>query len=415
MIWFWIISGLLVAGALLFVVPPLLQRSRAGQAVLRGAVNVNVYRDQLRELESDLQAGTLSRDRYEEARRELERRLLDDTNEAEAAAAGAPRHGRLTAVVVGLAVPLVAVGLYIMVGNPAGLAPERAAEGTAPHSLDAQQVLAMVERLAARLKDNPDDAEGWVMLARSYNALGRFREAATAYASASALVPGSAQLLADYADTLAMAQGRRLQGEPEYLLQRALQIDPDNRKALALAGTVAFEKKDYTGAAAQWEKILRLVPPESDIARSVESSIAEARSLAQGTNAASGPAAADAQRSAAAAGAKVSGVVQLAPAVASNVAPTDTVFIFARAVNGPRMPLAIIRKQAADLPASFVLDDTMAMTPEAKLSSFEQVVIGARVSRTANATAQSGDVQGTSNPVKVGSSGIAVVIDSVVR
>jgi cytochrome c-type biogenesis protein CcmH len=415
MIGFWIIAGLFLAGALLFVLPPLLRRGPKGQSVSRGAVNATVYRDQLRELDADLQAGTLSRERHGEARSELERRLLEDASEAEAEGARVPPRGRLTAVVLGLAVPLIAVGLYLTVGNPGALAPEGAAEGGAPHSLDARQVEAMVERLAAWLQANPEDAEGWVMLARSYNALERYREAAMAYASASARVPGNAQLLADYADTLAMAQGRRLQGEPEIIIRRALQIDPGNLKALALAGTVAFEEKKYAEAVAQWEKILRLVPPDSDISRSVQSSIAEAQSLGKNAGAASRATAPDAPRAAGGAGARVSGVVRLAPALASRIAPTDTVFIFARAVGGPRMPLALIRKQAADLPVKYVLDDTMAMAPGMKLSSFKEVVIGARVSKTANATALSGDLEGLSAPVKVGSADIAVVIDNIVR
>ncbi len=415
MTWFWIIAGLFLAGALLFVLPPLLRPGPKAQWVSRGAVNVSVYRDQLRELDADLQAGTLSRDRHEEARREIEHRLLEDTRETEGEPARVPPRGRLTAVIFGLAVPLIAVGLYLAVGNPGALAPEGAAEGGPPHSLDERQVEAMVERLAARLQANPEDAEGWIMLARSYNALGRFQEAATAYASASARMPGNAQLLVDYADTLAMAQGRRLLGKPEILIQQALKIDPNNLKALALAGTAAFEKKNYAGAVAQWEKMLRLVPPDSDILRSVQSSIAEAQSLGKDAGVAPRAAVANPPRAAGGAGARVSGVVMLAPALASRIAPTDTVFIFARAVGGSRMPLAVIRKQAADLPVKYVLDDTMAMAPGMKLSSFKEVIIGARVSKTANATALSGDLEGLSAPVKVGSADIAVVIDNIVR
>lgn len=411
---FWIIGGLFVVAALLFVVPPLLAR-RGGGGVSRSGINAAIYRDQLRELEADVRAGTLSAEHYEKARREIELRLLEDTSEADASVADTSRRGRLTAVVVGLAVPLVAIGLYLVVGNPQGLTPERTATGDqAPHSLDLQQVQAMVEKLAARLQAQPDDAEGWVMLARSYNAMGRFQEAATAYANAVARLPANAQLLADYADTLAMAQGRRLAGEPENLIKRALQADPDNVKALALAGTVAFEKKDYVEAAAQWEKIMRLVPPESDIARSVSSSIAEARSLGKGAGVASSTLPAETGAPAAGGGARVSGVVRLAPTLASRAAPTDTVFIFARAPSGPRMPLAIVRKQVRELPVKFVLDDTMAMAPGMRLSDFPQVVIGARISKSANATPQAGDLEGRSGPVKVGSAGIAVVIDSIV-
>lgn len=401
---FWIIGGLLVAVALLFIVPPLLRREAPGRDS-RDMVNAAVYRDQLRELDADLRAGTLSAEHYEKARRELEARLLDDVGGAEGAAE-LPRWGRRAALVLGLAVPLAAVGLYLVVGNPQALAPPAATD--AAHNLDAQQIEVLVGRLAERLKNNPDEIEGWVMLARSYLVLGRFADAAAAYATADARRPGDAQVLADYADALAMAQGRRLQGEPEKIIARALQADPGNVKALALAGTVAFEKKDYASAVAHWDRILRVVPPASELAQSVRASVAEARALG-------GSDAAPQARVAPAGNNAVSGVVKLAPELAAKVAPTDTVFIFARAADGPRMPLAILRKQARDLPATFTLDDSMAMTPDAKLSNVPRVVVGARISKTANATPQPGDLQGVSPPVTGSATGIIVVIDSEIR
>lgn len=401
---FWIVGGLLVAIALLFIVPPLL-RGKASGRLSRSVVNVAVYRDQFRELEADLRAGTLSADHYEKARRELEARMLDDVGGVEGAA-GVPQWGRRAALVLGLAVPLAAVGLYFVVGNPQALAPQAATD--AAHKLDAQQIQVLVERLAERLKNNPDEVEGWVMLARSYAALGRFGEAAAAYATAAARLPGDAQVLADYADVLAMAQGRRLQGEPEKIIARALQVDPNNVKALALAGTVAFEKQDYAAAVAYWERILRLAPQDSDLVQSVRASVAEAQALGGGS-------AAPQARVAAAGNNAVSGVVKLAPELAAKVAPTDTVFIFARAADGPRMPLAIMRKQARELPVTFTLDDTMAMRPDTRLSNFPRVVVGARISKAANATPQPGDLQGVSSPVTRGATGVTVVIDSEIR
>lgn len=401
---FWIVGGLLVAVALLFIVPPLLRRKAPGR-LSRSAVNVAVYRDQLREIDSDLRAGTLSTDHYDKARRELEARLLDDVGGAEGTA-DPPQWGRRAALVLGLAIPLAAAGLYFVVGNPRALAPQAATD--AAHNLDAQQIQGMVERLAERLKNNPDEVEGWVLLGRSYAVLGRFGEAAAAYAHAAERPPGDAQVLADYADALAMAQGGRLQGEPEKIIARALQVDPGNVKALALAGTVAFEKQDYTSAVAYWERILRLVPQDADLAQSVRASVAEARALAGGS-------AAPQARVAAPGNTAVSGVVKLAPELAAKVAPADTVFIFARAVDGPRMPLAILRKQASELPATFTLDDSMAMTPDTKLSNYPRVVVGARISKTADATPQSGDLQGVSSPVTGNATGITVVIDSEIR
>jgi len=395
----------LAAGALAFVLPPLLRTRRAPPGAANDATNVAVYRDQLRELEADLAVGTLARDQHDEARREIEARLLDDVRvSGSGARVAAP--GRWAAISAGIAIPLVAIALYLAVGNPAALSPE-----SGSHGVTRQQIEDMVDRLAARMKENPEDPVGWAMLGRSYSVLDRFAEAAVAYANAVKNSPPDAQLLADYADALAMAQGRRLQGEPERLIAQALKIDPRNVKALALAGTVAFENKDFKGAIAHWQKILEIVPPNSDMAESIRDSIADAQQLA-GAPVKAPPTPA---RAAAAASGTVSGTVQLAPALAARVAPGDTVFIFARAVDGPRAPLAVTRREVRELPATFTLDDRMAMAPGMNLSAHARVVVGARVSKSGQPTPQPGDFEGLSTPVKVGDTGVVVVIGTEVR
>lgn len=408
MIVFWLLAALLAAGVLLLVLRPFLAR-RAADRVSRDAINLAVYRDQLRELDADRQAGTLGAPEYDRARRELEARLLADID---GAAAPAPRSARRgIAIALGAAIPLCAVALYFAVGNPQALAPRPPGDAAdAAHGITPQQIEAMVERLAARMRSEPGNAEGWVMLARSYRVLRRFGEAAEAYATAVKLVPDDAQLLADYADMLATAQGGRLRGEPEKLIVRALQIDAKNLKALALAGTVAFEKKDYAGAARFWERMLPLVPGDSDDARSIQANVDEARSLAgRGVAGRAMPADATARKGG------LRGVVRLSPELAARVAPTDTVFIFARASEGPPMPLAVLRKQARELPVAFALDDSMAMAPGMSLSKFPRVTVGARVSKAGSATPQPGDLQGVSPPVANDASDVAVLIDSVMR
>ncbi|HTL25004.1 MAG TPA: c-type cytochrome biogenesis protein CcmI, partial [Burkholderiales bacterium] len=268
------------------------------------------------------------------------------------------------------------------------------------------EVEAMVERLAERLKTDSANVEGWMLLARSYGAFGRFRESADAYATAVKLRPGDAQLLADYADALGMALGRKLEGEPEKLVARALEIDPRNLKALALAGTAAFERKDFAAAAKYWERMLPLVPPDSEDARSIRSNLDEALAMAKGG---APPVTAAAPKGG------LRGEVKIAPAIAAQAAPTDTVFIFARAAQGPPMPLAVLRKQVRDLPVQFSLDDSMAMAPGANLSGAPQVIVGARVSKSGSPTAQPGDLQGLSAPVANDASGVTIVIDTVVR
>ena len=388
--------------------PPLARRV-VRPSETRDAVNAAVYRDQLRELEADLRAGTLAPDQYEKARLEIEARLIADVGTGEASAE-TPRGARGAALALGLAIPICALAVYLSVGNPSAVLPQ-AAGGANPHGMTKAQFEAAVVRLAARMKDNPEDAEGWTMLARSYAVLGRFGEASEAYAKAAARMPRDAQLLADYADALAMAQGRTLQGEPEKIILRALAIDPDNVKALLLAGTAAFNRSDPRAAIRHWERVLGLLPKESDMIQRVQASIVQARSLAGSP----GGKAQVAKPAPAQGGNRVSGVVRLAPELAGKVAPGDIVFIFARAAEGPRMPLAILRKRAGDLPAEFTLDDTMAMAPQMKLSAFPRVIIGARVSKSANATASPGDLQGLSAPVNVGAKSVSVVIDTELR
>ncbi|HZR68706.1 MAG TPA: c-type cytochrome biogenesis protein CcmI [Burkholderiales bacterium] len=403
-------AAALIAVAIAFVAAPLLRRPAASRGS-RAQANVDIYRDQLRELETDLQAGTLAQDQYERSRREIEARLLQDvdasTAPGPAAATPAPaRRSRIAAVALAICVPVAAAAVYLTVGNPGALVAARGDEG---HGLTPQQFEGLVARLAARLKEHPEDAEGWTMLGRSYAVLGRFREASDAYANAAARQPQDSQLLADYADALAMAQGRRLDGEPEKIIARALALDPENVKANMLAGTVAFNKGDYAKATAHWERVLVRVPPDSELAQQVRGAIADARGA--GTGGTTPP---SAQPRATAAG-RVRGTVTLAPALAAKAKPEDTVFVFARAAQGPRMPLAIVRKQVRDLPFEFTLDDSMAMSPAMKLSGQKQVIVGARVSKSGNATPQPGDLEGSTRPVAVGSDRLRVVIDAEVR
>ena len=404
---FWSIAALLAAVALAFVLPALLGRRRATGAATPDATNVAIHRDQLKELDADLAAGTLSPEQRDEARREIEQRLLDDLRTGDGTRA-IPAGGRRTGMAVALALPVAALLLYLAVGNPAALAPGAAAGDG--HGIARDQIESMVERLATRMKEKPEDAEGWAMLGRSYAVLDRYAEAAVAYANAVKRSEPDAQLLADYADALAMAQGRNLRGEPERLIAQALKVDPRNVKALLLAGTVAFQDKKFKDAIAYWERILKVVPPDSDIADSARDSIADARALA-GMPKAPPPAKPDA----AAVAATVSGTVRLSPGIAAKASPDDTVFIFARPAEGPRMPLAVMRKRVRDLPTAFTLDDSMAMTPAAKLSNHAQVVVGARVSRSGNPAVQPGDLEGLSTQVRPGATGIAVVISSEVR
>lgn len=415
---FWIVAALLLAGALLFVLPPLFSRTGRPAAATTVESNLSVYRDQLRELEAEKTAGTLSDAQYRSALSELEGRVIEDAAEQQTEAAPSAGHSRWLAGTLAATIPAVAITLYLMLGSPISIDPPKMdpamAEGQ-PHAITPEMIMAMVQRLEQKLQENPEDPEGWAMLARSYTAMGRYPEASLAYASATALQPQNAQLLADYADALAMANDRNLLGEPEAIIQKALAADPNNLKALALAGTVAFEKKNYALAIEQWQKILALVPPDSQAAQSVTASLDEARKLS-GQPAVQATAQQAPAPQAAASGGKVSGTVQLDPALKARVAGGDTLFVFARFADGRRgPPLAITRKTAGELPLQFTLDDSMAMMPAFNLTAAGEVLVGARVSKSGNASPQPGDLEGYSAPTKVGATGVSITISKVVQ
>jgi cytochrome c-type biogenesis protein CcmH len=343
---------------------------------------------------------------------------------APADAAASPRPApRLVAALALFVIAFAAAG-YVWLGSPQSLAfgpgsgvatlagadaggGANAAVG-APHALVPEQVAAMVEQLAKRLKAQPDDADGWLMMARSQVVLGKHAQAVEAFKQAARLRPDDAGLLADYADALAVAQGRRLDGEPQALIDRALAVDASNPKALALAGTAAFDRHDYAGAVRLWEKLVGLESGDDTFTQQIRAGIAEARELG-GMGPATAPPVSAARTALLAA--SVSGVVTLAASLQGRAAPDDTLFVFARAADGTRMPLAILRKQVRDLPLQFTLDDEMAMSDSARLSGAQRVIVGARISKSGNAMPQSGDLQGLLGAVAVGSAGLKVEID----
>ncbi|MDO8413597.1 MAG: c-type cytochrome biogenesis protein CcmI [Gallionellaceae bacterium] len=420
MVVFWAVASVLVVVALLVLAAPLLGLGKRRSSATLSEVNLSVYRDQLRELDAELASGILDQTQYLNARNELEGRVLEDSGSPNIpAAATGNRWPTAGVVALVVAIPILAISLYLVLGTPAGLDPQsqkaepQAATEGQPHAVTQEQIEAMVTRLAEKMASRPDDAEGWLMLARSYTALRRYEEAGKAYAKVAKMLPEDAPLLADYADVLAMSK-RTLQGEPEKIIHQALKIDPNNIKALSLAGSVAFERKDYRNAIKWWENILKLAPGDSQLATSITTSINEARGLA-GLPPLSPQANNSTAARAGTPGKTVSGTVNLSPALKARVSDNDSVFIFARAAQGPRMPLAVIRKTVKDLPVTFTLNDSMAVMPSLKLSSVPNVIIGARISKTGSATPTLGDLQGSSQPVKVGAKGVAITIDSEVK
>jgi cytochrome c-type biogenesis protein CcmH len=275
---FWLFGALAVlfaVAALTFVLPPLLRRTPGGGDTDRAAANIAIYHDQLAELKADLDGGELDAAQYQEARREIEKRLSEDVPAAQSAPAAAlGGSGRPLAWALAAILPVTALGLYLVLGNPAAL--EAGRHDSA--KTDGMDMDGMIAALENKLKNNPDNLEGWLMLARSLSALERHREAARAWARATALQPDNARLLADYAEALALAQGGGLHGEPQTLIEKALALDEKNPKALELAGVAAWQREDWAHAAAYWRRLLKVLPADDAFAREISAALAEAES-----------------------------------------------------------------------------------------------------------------------------------------
>lgn len=398
---FFVTALIFVVIGVAIVLRPLL-KGDAAAGVDREKMNRDVLRDQFQDIDSDVRAGVLDPAQAVQARQELERRVIEEVTATGQAPARKPRSWGVP-VAIAVVLPVAAIALYLHLGNLQGLTalPHAAANLS---SISPEQFQEMTQKLAARLQEKPDDATGWTMLGRAYRATERNEEAARAFARASALKPDDAELLADQAESLAMARGRKLAGEPTKLLERALKLDPNSAKALALAGSGAFDRKDYKAAIGYWERLLKQPDIGPELAQALQTGIVEARALAEGRMPAV-PAVAG----------RVSGVVTLSGELTNQAGPEDAVFIFARAAEGPRMPLAIAKVKVKDLPYHFELDDSMAMMPELKISGFPQIVVGARVSKSGSATPASGDLQGIGPVVKPGASGVKVSISQVVK
>ena len=405
---FVIIAVAMVTVALAWLLWPLLRPSGRG-SVEHSAANITIFKDQFADLDADLARGTISAEQHAESKSELEKRLLTEARATPEVSVERRPH-RWSAVAVTVIIPVAAGALYWRIGSPDALSPSAVASQNADQPTR-EQIDAMIAQVKQRLEKEPNNVEGWAILARTHYTLGNFQEAASAYAKLNTLLPNDADMLADYADALAMSQGRSFAGKPMELVQRALQIDPTQWKALAMSGSEAFDRKDYRAAVDYWQRLQDAAPADSPLRQRVQGSIDEARSLAGMPPVAQTPKGAAGEMSA---GRSVSGTVTLSPSLESKVRPDDSVFVFARPADGSRMPVAVVRARVSELPLQFTLDDSRAMAPTAKISALSEVMVNARISRSGNAIPASGDLEGATEKVKVGTQGMALVIDRAV-
>ncbi|MDH5228595.1 MAG: c-type cytochrome biogenesis protein CcmI [Gammaproteobacteria bacterium] len=434
---FWLIAILFVIGALAFLLPPLLRKQVASNKINQKDLTVSIYQDQFAELENDLKNGVISQDQFEQAKVDAERNLLDDMSKLDAdekVEASNVKLNKAAAIVIALFIPVSAVSLYGYWGaGKAGLDPENASPQVSAEQHNEQSVESMVDQLLVRLEQDPNDGQGWYMLARTYQFLKRYGDAVKAYEKVVVLGGGQdPDVLSSYADAVAMAGGRVLNERAIGLLQQAIAVDPQHVKSLWLLGTAAYQNEKYETALQHWENLFAVLPGGDD-KEQIAKNLAEVRTRLglpvdieklkaesrQGLGMNPPMAQAGASQSTQAAAmsdARISGNVTLGGAVASKANPNDTVFVFARAAQGPRMPLAIVKKQVKDLPFDFTLDDSMAMNPQMRLSSFAKVVVGARISKSGNAMPQPGDLQTLSSPMNVADApSVKLVINQVVN
>ena len=419
----WIIVVLLLLATLLCLIPPLLRRAPAEPPASEANVRA-FYLAQREQLRRDMDNGSLTAAAGLRAEEELQRDLLQDLDLRRGR--GAPwagqRAGIAAACLLTVLIPVAAVLLYGQLGNPRAAASANAGQPAEPHAADTGNDMTLaINALAQRLRTAPDDADGWYMLARSYETLGRYTDAVAAYQQVLRLVPGQPAVLADLADALLSAN----QGNPDEAsiaaVAQALAAQPDQPKALALAGMMALRRGDAAEALAHWERLQALLPPDSEAARQIQSNIAQARNMAAAPapaaaarSAAAMPPATGAAPAAAASAARISGRASIADALRGRVQPSDTVFILARPEEGSRMPLAILRMQVSDLPRDFVLDDSSAMSPDATLSRAGKVRVEIRVSKSGTAAARPGDLGGTLPGIGIHADGLELVADTVV-
>ncbi len=424
---FWAIVSAMTVSVLGLIVRPLLKRP--AQLTSEQGKTLPVYRQQFSELEQDLTNGLLTDDQYQTARHELERRVLEETGSTETSSmmSGGLVNIRLVALSLVLVIPAASGVLYWTLGNPAAMthpaaSPMSAQSGAGDERQMMEGLNTLMERLKKKLEQNPNDATGWAMLARSYMAMERYADAVPAFDKAFKLNPNDADMLADYADALGIHQGRKLEGKPETMIEKALKVDPNHVKALMLAGTMAYNRKDFALAVKDWERARTNLPQDSDpeFSEQITAAIGDAKQrmggapLMAATNAPRPSSAMPADHppvKKAGASRAITGKVVLGPSMAGKGSLPDTLFVFAKDVAGPPMPVSIVRASKNDLPFTFRLDDSTSPMPSRKLSDIETVVIVARLSKSGQAMPGSGDLEGMSQPIKPGTENITVVID----
>jgi cytochrome c-type biogenesis protein CcmH len=394
---FLLIVSVLILIAFLLILPPLWRKQAVQDADLDQR-NILIAQHRLAELKENRRSGGLSQAQYEEQLADLEQALSDDL-EIKSHVIPAQSQGRWVVYVLVLGVPLLAGSLYLGLGNYQAIS-HSAEMAVDPDTIKLAEINKMVDGLAEKMKNNPDDAQGWLMLGRSYKVLDQFPKAVDAFANAYRLLGDQAEVMLLYADAIAYLNDKNLAGKPTELVFKALSLEPDNLTALWLGGMAKAQQGDAATAIKLWKKLAALLPPGSDSQQEIQGLLAKIESEA--LQASAQP---EATQQGNVPSVAIDVQVSLAPELQKSASPGDTVFIYAQALTGPKMPLAIVRKQVSDLPLTVSLNNSMAMMPNMKLSNFANVKLLARISKSGNAISQSGDLIGVIDQVAIADKG----------
>lgn len=410
--------------AILFYLVYTVQR-QSGVSDHRRALNAAVYRDQLQELETERENGSLAEKDYDQAREEVERRLLEDTHGA--AEVTDRVHGKGAALGLLILLPVMALGMYLWRGHPEALdwrntAQSNTMEAPMVAQMSADKINAMVAKLADQLAKDPNNPQGWAMLGRSYMNQDKPSEAVKAFAHVKKEMAQDPELMVDYAEALAadgQARGDdRQMFESNDWVQKALKLEPGNGKGLFMSGSFALITHQYDKARTDWEKLMPLLEPGSQDFNFVLDQLNKVRAKLKlppvsGDTFVGPEGPVKNNKSKGSVTSSVSGEVTLDPALKDKVTPGETLFIFAKAIQGPPMPVAVIKTSVGTWPLSFELTDAMAMSPQFNLSAMDLVRVEVRASRSGNPMPSSGDVYGASLPLKPGSHGVKLIINQV--
>lgn len=409
---FWIISAAMILVALAFIAPSLLRASELQESD-RAKQNVVIARERLDDLNKEHAAGSLSDEEYEQTKLELEQALLIDLESSGDAdgSAGSGKGGPLALLFSALFVVAATISVYLYLGTPQLIDPQVV---VAQQSSDKKlpPIEEMMTTLVERLKENPEDAEGWYLLGRTHMAMKDYQSAAFAFDKLNQLAGEQPSIMLALADALAMSAGGDMQGRPAELIRKAVTLAPEDQTALWLAGMAENQSGNYARALEHWRHLKPMLADDPDATQQVDRLIAVAeRQLTE-----SGPGSVPEKPAAAIpSGTAITARISLSAELAAQVKPEESLFIYARALTGPKMPLAAVRLKAGDLPTTVELSDAQAMVPGMNLSKFPQVVVGARISRSGNAIAASGDLLGEVSPVTVSDQAVVeLVIDSVI-